>query len=136
MTHGRRTPAGALAASVLAGLVLAATPATAHDDDDDEIRREGSCSSGTEWKVKAKNDDGRIEFEGEVDSNQNGQTWRWRMKHNGSVSARGTSTTSGSSGSFEVERKLTNLSGTDLLVFKAKNPASGERCRGAISFAS
>src|SRR5215203_629231 len=92
MTH-RRTPrrsrAGALVLSALAALVLVGGPAVADDDDDREIRREGSCDAGTQWKVKAKNDDGRIEFEGEVDSNKTGQTWSWKMKHNGSVSARG-----------------------------------------------
>ena len=113
--------------------LLAAGPASA-DDDDDEVIREGSCSSGTDWKVKAKTDDGRIEFEGEVDSNQNGQTWTWKIKHNGTVSARGTATTTGPSGSFEVERKLTNLAGTDSFVFKARNPASGETCRGTLAF--
>jgi hypothetical protein len=133
MTHGRRILRGALVPAVLAAMVLAETPATAHDDGD-EIRREGTCSRGTEWKVKAKEDDGRIEFEGEVDSNQNGQSWRWKMKHNGSISAQGTSTTKGPSGSFEVERKLTNLAGTDLLVFKAKNLGSGERCRASIAY--
>jgi hypothetical protein len=120
---------------LLASAVLVAAPANAGDDDG-EIRREGSCTAGTEWKVKAKNDDGRIEFEGEVDSNQNGQTWKWKMKHNGTVSASGTGTTTGPSGSFDVERKLANLGGTDMLVFKATNPATGERCRGAIAFAS
>ena len=92
--------------------------------------REGSCSGSTDWKVKAKTDDGRLEFEGEIDSNRNGQTWSWKIKHNGTVSARGTSTTRGPSGSFEVERRLTNLSGTDQLVFKAKNPATARSARG------
>jgi hypothetical protein len=129
----RRTRLALALAPVVSSAVLTATPAVAGDDDD-EIRREGSCTSGTDWKVKAKSDDGRIEFEGEVDSNVNGQTWSWRMKHNGSVSARGTGTTHGPSGSFDVERKLADLAGTDMLVFRAKNPATGERCRGAIAF--
>ena len=136
MTHlsrRARTTTGALVAVVLASLALAAGPASA-DDDDDEVIREGACSSGTDWKVKAKTDDGRIEFEGEVDSNQNGQTWKWKIKHNGTVSARGSATTTGPSGSFEVERKLTNLAGTDSFVFKAKNPSSGETCRGTLAF--
>ena len=125
-------PAGAAVAALVL-LALCAGPVSASDDDE-EVRREGSCGQGTEWKVKAKEDDGRIEFEGEVDSNRNGQTWRWKMKHNGSISAQGTATTRAPSGSFDVERKLADLSGTDMLVFKAKNPATGERCRGAIAF--
>jgi hypothetical protein len=126
------TTTGALVAVVLASLALAAGPAWA--DDDDEVIREGACSSGTDWKVKAKADDGRIELEGEVDSNQNGQTWKWKIKHNGTVSARGSATTTGPSGSFDVERKLTNLAGTDSFVFKARNPGSGETCRGTLAF--
>ena len=136
MTHLSRrvrTATAALVAAVLASVALAAGPASA-DDDDDEVIREGACSAGTDWKVKAKTDDGRIELEGEVDSNQNGQTWNWKIKHNGTVSARGSATTTGPSGSFEVERKLTNLAGTDNFVFKAKNPADGETCRGTLAF--
>ncbi len=74
--------------------VLVAAPAFANDDD---VIRRGSCS-GTDWKVKASPEDGRIEVEGEADSNRSGQTWRWRLRHNGSLSARGTVTTSGPSG--------------------------------------
>lgn len=124
----------ALVTVLAATSVLVAAPASAGDDDDREVLRQGACSSGADWKVKAKNDDGGIEFEGEVDSNQNGQTWRWRIKHNGTVHARGTSTTKGPSGSFSVERQLANLSGTDTVVFRAKDAASGEVCRGTLSF--
>ena len=67
--------------------------------------RHGSCSGATDWKIKAKPDDGRIEVESEIDSNRNGQTWTWTLRHDGSVAAQGRSTTTGRSGSFEVERK-------------------------------
>ncbi|MGI8646449.1 MAG: hypothetical protein ACR2JD_09035 [Nocardioides sp.] len=120
--------------ALVAPLLLAAPQATADRGDDDEVIREGSCSAGTDWKVKAKTDDGRLEFEGEIDSNRVGQTWTWRIKHNETTSARGTSTTTGRSGSFDVERKLTNLAGTDQFVFRARNPATGEVCRGALAF--
>ena len=86
----------------------------------------------TDWKLKAKHDDGRLEVEGEVDSNRNGQDWRWRMVHNGSVSARGWATTHAPSGSFEVERRMVNLGGTDKIVFRARNPRTGEVCRGVV----
>ena len=69
------------ALAVLA-LVAAAAPVavagTATAGDGDVVRR-GSCTGSTDWKLKAKPDDGRIEVEGEVDSNRNGQDWRWRM---------------------------------------------------------
>ena len=69
----------------------------------------GRCSSGADWKLKVKTDDGRLEVEGEVDSNVAGQRWRWALRHNGSLSDRGVSTTTARSGSFEVERKIVDL---------------------------
>jgi hypothetical protein len=98
------------------------------------IERSGSCSQGARWDLKAKSDDGRIEVEGEVDSNVNGQTWHWRILHNGGVSARGMATTQAPSGSFSVERKLVNLAGTDRIGWRASNAASGETCSGSLQF--
>ncbi len=122
------------ALAVLA-LVAAAAPVavagTATAGDGDVVRR-GSCTGSTDWKLKAQHDDGRHEVEGEVDSNRNGQDWRWRMIHNGSVSARGWATTHAPSGSFSVERRMVNLGGTDKIVFKARNPRTGEVCRGVV----
>lgn len=122
-----------LALSVLAltATVLPSTPA--HAGDGDVIRR-GGCSGATSWKLKASPEDGRIEVEAEVDSNVDGQTWNWRLKHNGDVTARGTSTTKAPSGSFEVRRVVVDLDGTDTLVFRAKNPATDEICRGVVRF--
>ena len=92
-------------------LVVAALPliaaGSAQASDDDVIRR-GSCSGSTDWKIKAKPDDGRIEVEAEIDSNRNGQTWRWVLRHEGNVAARGQSTTRGPSRPFEVERRTSN----------------------------
>ena len=100
-------------------------PAVAGDDDDDRVERNGSCSAGTDWKIKAKSDDGRIEVEAEIDSNKVGQTWSWKFKDNGTVFAKGQSTTTGPSGSFEVERKPANLAGTDHFVFRAVHAELG-----------
>ena len=118
---------------VVPGLLLVglAPPAMAGDD---RVERRGSCSGSTDWKIKAKSDDGRIEVEAEIDSNRVGQTWNWKFKHNGTVFARGTSTTKAPSGSFEVERKPANFAGTDRFVFRAVNPRSGEVCRATISW--
>ncbi len=68
--------------------------------DDDRVIKTGSCSAGADWKLKVKTDDGRLEVEGEVDTNRSGQTWTWKIKDNGSVAARGSATTGGRSGSF------------------------------------
>jgi hypothetical protein len=100
--------------------------------DDDRVIRTGGCSGSADWKLKVKTDDGRLEVEGEVDSNRAGQTWAWTLRHNGSVSARGTATTTPRSGSFEVERKIVDLAGTDRVVFRATY--AGQTCRGVVNY--
>lgn len=120
-----------LMGSLVTGSVLVATPALA---DSGAVIRTGSCSGTTDWKVKAKLDNGRIEVEGEVDSNRTGQTWHWAIRHNGVVTDRGAGVTAGRSGSFTVERRLGNAAGTDMFVFRAMNLANGEVCRGTVAF--
>jgi hypothetical protein len=100
--------------------------------DDDRVIRTGGCTGGADWKLKVKTDDGRLEVEGEIDSNVAGQRWRWTLRHNGSVSDRGAATTTPRSGSFEVERKVVNLRGTDTLVFRAVR--DGQVCRGVVNY--
>jgi hypothetical protein len=129
-THSRMTRIGALALVTAATLLPAAT-AQAKDGD---VIRNGSCSGASDWKLKASPENGHIEVEGQVDSNKNGQSWNWRVKHNGSLSASGSKTTKAPSGSFTVRRVLVNLKGADDIVFKARNPKSGEVCRGALTF--
>lgn len=128
MLHPTRTAAALVLA--LSGTMMVA--GTAQANDDDKIRR-GSCEGSTDWKIKAKPDDGRIEVEGEIDSNQAGQQWQWVLKHNGSVSDRGTRQTTGRSGSFSVERKTVNARGTDHFTFRAQR-GSGEVCVARISY--
>jgi osmotically-inducible protein OsmY len=111
--------------------VLSATPAQAGDD---RVIRTGNCTGSADWKVKAKTDDGRIEFEGEVDSNHNGQVWSWKIKHNGTLSYQGQATTQGPSGSFSIERRMVDLAGTDHFVFRAVHNASGQVCKGTLAF--
>jgi hypothetical protein len=126
----KKTTAATVATAVLLGTalpVLGAGPAHAGGGGDERIRQ-GSCSGGTDWKIKAKHDDGRIEVEAEVDSNRAGQTWRWTLRHDGDVAARGRSTTAGRSGSFSVERRTRNAAGVDAFAFRAVNPRSGEVC--------
>jgi hypothetical protein len=128
--HHRTAVATALVALTVVPAVVAG-PAFANEDD---VVRRGSCSGSTDWKLKAGPEDGRIEVEGEIDSNHDGQTWRWRLRHNGSLSAKGTATTQGPSGSFEVRRVVVDASGTDRLVFRARNPRTDEVCRGVLRF--
>jgi hypothetical protein len=129
-----------IAALALVAVGLGATGTSASADargsgsggDDDRVIRTGSCSGSADWKLKVKTDDGRLEVEGEVDSLVGGQRWRWTIRHNGSVSDRGTGTTTARSGSFEVERKVVDLAGTDALVFRAVR--DGQVCRGVVNY--
>ena len=122
----------ALAALSVSTLLALGAPAYASQGGDDRVIRTGTCTDGAHWKLKVKDDDGRLEVEGEVDSNVSGQTWRWRIKDDGDVAASGSATTGGRSGSFSVERRIADRAGTDHVTFRASH--GGEVCRGSIAF--
>jgi hypothetical protein len=125
------TRAARLALALATTLVVVAVPAAVNADDD--VRREGSCTRKAEWEVRAKSDDGqRIELRGKVEHTRSGQAWVWKIKHNGSVSARGRVVTG--SGGFEVRRSLVDLPGVDHCVFRAVRPRTGEVCRGVVDW--
>ncbi|MBA3232858.1 MAG: hypothetical protein H0T17_02760, partial [Propionibacteriales bacterium] len=105
----------AMVSAVMALSVAGFAPASANEDD---VIRRGSCSGTTNWKLKASPEGGRIEVEGEIDSSRNGQSWRWRIRHDGNLSARGTARTHAPSGSFEVRRVLVNARGTDTIGWR------------------
>jgi hypothetical protein len=96
-------------------------------------RREGTCSRGADWTLKAKPDDGRLAVELEVDASRRGQTWTWRILHDGYASYHGSRVTRGPSGSFSVERRVVNMAGSDVIGFRAKN-AAGQTCRGQLTY--
>jgi len=131
MTHRTRATTYAVALAALsAGLSVGLT--TPADAGDREVIRRGSCSGSTDWKLKAKEEDGRIEVEAEIDSNRNGQSWSWKLLHNGDVTARGTRTTRAPSGSFEVRRLMVDLAGDDRINIRASH--AGETCRGSVVY--
>ena len=123
-----------LAVAAFATLAFVAAGAPAAVANDDDVIVAGSCSKRSDYKLKASPEDGRIEIEGEVDSNRVGQTWRWKLWHNGSLTGKGMRRTSGSSGSFEVRRVIVDIAGTDWSTFKARNLRSGEICRGVVGY--
>jgi hypothetical protein len=128
-----RTVLAALTLSALALPLTTVAPAVASHGGGGGVRSHGGCQGAAVWRLKVKPDDGRLELEAEVDSNHRGQVWRWRIMHNGSRSAKGSSTTSGSSGSFTVHRRMADLAGTDHFTFRAVRRANGQVCRGTIS---
>jgi hypothetical protein len=128
----KRMRTGAAAAVLVAATLPAFTAGVAHAGDG-EVERRGNCSGSADWKLKAKPDDGGLEVEGEVDSNRNGQKWRWVLRRNGKVVDRGTGTTRAPSGSFSVERHTKNAKGSDTFRFRAVHKASGQVCAGRVT---
>lgn len=109
-------------------------PASAGGGGDREVIRRGNCSGGTDWKYKVKRDDGRLEAEYEVDQNRSGDRWRVTLKHDGRRYFRGTRVTGGRSGSFDIERKVSNHRGVDRFRARARNLRTNEVCGGRVSF--
>lgn len=122
------------AMAVAAALAVSTAPAATAKDGDREVRRSGSCSGTADWKLKAKNDDGRLEVEWEVDSNRSGQTWRVRLFDNGNRVVATRATTRGPSGSFGVERRIADLAGSDHLVARARLLGGDQACSGSLTF--
>ena len=99
-----------------------------------DVIRQGSCSGRSDWKLKLSPEDGRIEVEFEVDQNVVGDRWRVTIRHDGAVAFRGTRTTGGASGSFEVRTVEPNHAGSDAFRARARNLSTGEVCVGGASF--
>ena len=118
-----------LTAVAILAVPVAAAPANASGRRGETASR--SCASGV-IKVQAKADDGRIEVEGEVDTNRRGQTWAWSIRRDGDVASHCNGRTAGPSGSFSVERKIGNPPGSDRIVFRAVR--NGKVCRAAVTF--
>jgi hypothetical protein len=121
-------------ASLLATAALLVVPAVttpAQAKGGDAVRNTAACASGT-IKVKAKVDNGKLEVEGEVDTNRVGQTWKWRVVRNGTVAARGRKVTAAPSGSFSVNRRIANPAGQDTIKFRAVRPATGKVCSVSV----
>jgi hypothetical protein len=120
-----------LAASVAAGSVaLTAAPAQAKGGEDGRVAAQGTCSGGGIWTLKAKHDDGRIEYEFQVDTNKAGQTWNVTVTDNGTKAWSGKRTTVAPSGSFSLDGTTGDRSGKDKIVATASRGAAS--CRGSV----
>jgi hypothetical protein len=106
--------------------------ALSHGGDRDEARAQGTCGGGARIELKAKARDGAIEAEVEVDHARRGSRWRVTFSQEGRVVWRGARRAGSGSGSFEVERRLRDLSGADRISVRAAGP-SGVSCRVAVT---
>lgn len=117
----------ALGFLVAATVVGGATRAFAHEGG---ASSEGSCSQGSSFKLdlSVENDQLRTKFE--VVEGIDGDTWRILLKDNGMVIFKGMRTTD-DGGSFEVEVFSQDLPGTDTVMARAANLATGEMCQAS-----
>jgi hypothetical protein len=122
-----------IAFALVTAFVLLVPAGVASAGQNDVIRR-GSCSDSSDWKLKVSPEDGRLEVEFEVDQNVSGDRWRVRIRHDGDLAFRGTRTTRGASGSFEVRIVEDDNAGVDNFRAKARNPSTDEVCIGRASF--
>jgi hypothetical protein len=121
--------------SVLIALVAVAVaiPAVAPGKGNPGVIRSGKCSGGATWKLKAKNDDARLEIEFEVDQNVSGRRWNVVINRGSRVIFRGARTTAPPSGSFTVRRLPANPAGSDRITATARSAAGNQVCRGALT---
>ena len=128
-----RTRTALTVAALTSALVVTGAPFAQAKGGTDATIRTGSCSGSADWKLKAKHDSGAIETEFEVDSNRSGQTWRVRVRDNGVLVVKTRGTTAGASGSFSINRRISNRAGSDTLVARATDLNSGQTCVGQLS---
>jgi hypothetical protein len=120
-------------ATLAAGAMLALSVAVPAQANSGDVRAVGSCTGASTSKIKLSPDNGRIETEFEVDQNKVGKRWNVGIRDNGVLVVRTTATTTAPSGSFTVRRLLANRAGTDRIVARATNPATGESCTARAS---
>ena len=118
-------------AAATALLVPAAPGLAKKGGNDGRVTKSGDCSGASNWKLKAKPDDGRLEVEFEVDQNRNGVKWNVRLRRNGKSVASGARRTKAPSGSFSFNRRIANPAGKDRISAVARR-ASGETCRASL----
>jgi len=112
---------------------LLATPlalGTAEAKGSTPVVKQGTCTGGAHFTLKAKHDDGLIEVEWQVDSNKSGQAWTVRLRHNGNLFMSGTRTTQPPSGSFTVHRTTGNAAGPD--VIRARSVHGQQVCAARV----
>jgi DUF4097 and DUF4098 domain-containing protein YvlB len=120
------------ALAVVAGGVAVSTPAEAKSR---VVSASAHCTTThTIGTLKAKNSNGLIEVEFEIDSNRNGQRWTYTIKRNGVLKASGARLTHAPSGSFSVAKRITNVAGVDRIVAVAKNARTGEVCTATVRY--
>jgi hypothetical protein len=112
----------ALLALPLFGTASALAKGGGGGDDRPEIRVAGACGRGATSKLKVKARDGGLEVEFEVDHSRSGALWRVVLVQERRVAWRGRARTHAPSGSFSLERRLSDYPGPDQVMARAVGP--------------
>jgi hypothetical protein len=121
----------AVLVAALTALAVAATPATARDD---EIRRSGSCSGPSDWRLRVRKEDARrLQVRFEIEHGASGQTWEVFLSDNGTRFFAGTRT-SGDNGYLRVRKQTKNRAGTDRIKGFGYDRTTGETCSGKLVY--
>jgi hypothetical protein len=117
----------------LLALAFSASAAQARADDNGgggEVRVAGSCGSGAAASLRLRSRDGRIEARFGLRQTRGRGVWRIAIVHERRVTSRATRRTTRLDDSFELERTLRDLPGSDTVAVHAWGP-SGLGCRAS-----
>ena len=107
-------------------LAFSAGAAQARSDDDGggggEARVPATCARGAAASLRLRGEDGAIEVRFRLRQGRGHGTWRIALVHERRVSARATRRTTRGGRSFELERTLPDLEGSDTVAVRAWGP--------------
>lgn len=120
---------------VLSAAALALAP-SAMAGDGEPAKDKEPCEKSSTVKLRVTpQDDGRFEVVGIVWTDDD-DTWDWKMKHDGEVSADGSvKADPGADKSFKITRMMINWPNeTDSFTFRAQNRRTDEVCRASLVY--
>jgi hypothetical protein len=125
-SRSRARVAGGIVALAFACALAVPLPAAADDDGDREVR--GTCSRGSEMRLRVREDDGSLRVELRIDTGRRGARWSVILLHERRIAFRGVLRTTRSSGSLRLRRSVRDLYGRDTILVRASGPRR-ETCR-------
>lgn len=114
-------------------LALLAPAGIALAEDDDGIERHGACTGAARWELDAEREGARLEAEFEVDRARATGTWHVRIRHDGHLVA-DVDRVAGADHEFEVRALTPNGAGSDAFFARAVERATGQVCRGSLTY--
>jgi hypothetical protein len=101
---------------------------------DDEMRREGSCSGPSDWRLEVRHEDARtLRVRFRIEHGPAGAVWELFLSDNGTRFFAGTRRADGN-GEVRVRRYPKDLAGTDHIKGYGYNRTTGEVCSGSLAY--